>query len=774
MRTDHRDAVAMLLCCLLGSVAMGDGAAPQALPGIWFELEAGEGHDRVQDMREASGGKLLSNFNPGSKVTVELELSAPMPQARLYLRYNNAMADDGAVAVALQRDGGDKKDAGILEQLRSTQWNQFRWASMPVGALQPGRYVVALTVAPGRASGGLDALLLLNDQWQGRYDPPNKIDKGRPVGHGTLAAPITGTVHPEARSGEVELKQPISFRAKLHHRQITPVDEPIRWSIETHEGESLASGIVDVALQPSESAEVQFAAPQGVETYGWYALRLRIADALVGECYFAALEPVTRPLPDEPMLRTMLVDGREHWLGFNLGYGTPDSVIPDFRELGLRTIRTGGNKQDPAEHDTHVQQLVDAGLRIHWVLNYRGNGINPAGTGVNEIAALDLNGPVMKQWYDNYKTRCKAFFEHYSRPGQERLRFYIVGNEPDKRDAHTGLAGRPDIAVRLTRAMAEAANEVNPRGIFVQSPSMAQPDAEYLRRMIVDLGVANHCDIIGTHTYGSQTLDTRMDKPWRWLREANAKRLVACTESGVTIGWTPKGYDGRQWQTDYMGFFYVKARRFGYAAGVLFTHDDDHKADWAQLRVKGEKLQPNWDLVQDVLTEPRSLVNGGFEQPNNPLSMWTPEVSVDHVGWLSDWLDWRHDDRPNSGAACLRMTAPTPQRPLPGQAGVETITAYQVVTDGITPGRPVTVTAFARGSGATATLSIHGYDPFDGLASEEASTRDPQWQRVEVTVTPTNPWIVIGLSAASGENGECYACFDDVSIKPATETSAQQ
>lgn len=766
-----RVTVVTLLTLNAGALAEREVAAlPEQLPGIWRELEQGKGHSRVQDMREASSGKILSNFGAGSRIAVQFESPEPMPNARLYVRYNNAMNSEGQTAVSLWQEGGERHDVGVIVQTPSPQWNQFRWASVPIGSLERGVHHVDLLCPPGKASGGLDVAVLLDDRWQGIYQPPTEFKDGKPVGIGRLVSPIEATWKPAAPRGEFAADSPVVVQSTLHNRSAVPQDGELTWSVEDHAGTALASGKKLVAFKPGERQALDLRLTDAMSANGWYVARFKIGNVPVGECYFVCLPKITRPLPSEAMVRKMLIDGQQHWLGMNLGYGTPDDVLPDFREAGLKTIRTGGNKEHPAEHQVHVQQLIDAGLRIHWVLNYRGNGVNPPGTGINEIAALDLNGPVMKRWYDNYKARCRAFFEFYSKPGQERLRFYIVGNEPDKRDPHTGLAGRPDIAVRLTRAMAEAANEVNPTGIFVQSPSMAAPDSSYLRTMIVDLQVAHHCDIVGTHSYGSQTTDNRLGRPWVWLREAGTPRLVACTESGVSTGWTPRGYDPRQWQTDYMAFWYVKTRRFGYAAGILFTHDDDHKADWAAMRVKGEKLQPNWDTIQNVLTKPRTLINGGFEQPNEPLSMWIPEVDIDLTGWLGDLIDWQNADNPHAGKSSLRLTAPSRQRQLPanrdtaGARATEPLVVYHVITEGITPGEPVTVSACARASGTTAMLSIHGYDPFDGLATQSASTADAQWKPLRVTVTPVNPWIVVGLSAARVETGEHHAWFDSVEI----------
>ena len=768
--------VAMLLLSTRASAGRDIAASPETLPGVWRELEQGKGHTRVQDMREASGGKILSNFGAGNRIVIQFDLADPMPDAKLYVRYNNAMNAEGQIAVSTWAEGGERREAGAIVQTSSPQWNQFRWASVPMGSLPRGVHHVELICPKGKASGGLDVAVLLDDRWQGIYEPPTTFKDGKPVGVGRLISPIQATWKPAAARGEVALDEAVIVHADLHNLSTLPQSGDLTWSIEDHSSKVMASGKRPVSLKPDERQALELRLTDAMSANGWYVARFQIGGIPVGESYFASLPKITRPLPNEAMLRTMLIEGQQHWLGMNLGYGTPNDVIPDFREVGLRTIRTGGNKSDPAEHEADIQQLVDAGLRIHWILNYRGNGINPKGTSINEIAGLDLNGPVMKQWYDNYKARCVAFMKYYSMPGKERLRFYICGNEPDKKDAHTGLAGRPDIAVRLTRALAEAANEVNPTGIFVQSSSMAQPDAEYLRRMIVELGVADHCDIIGTHMYGSQTLSWRSGKPFEWLKEAGAKRLVACTESGVSTGWTPKGYPSREWQSDFMAMSFVMTRRFGYAAQILFTHDHDHTPDWALMRVKDEKLQPNWNLIQNVLSQPHRLTNGDFEAANDPRAMWTPHVNIDIPGWLSDRFDWQHTDRQHAGKSSVRFAPNTPDNPilsrrekgelLPELAPLP-LMAYQVVTEGITPGKPVTVRAFARTTGTpgtTAILSVQGYDPLDGLARGEQSTTAADWTQLQVTVTPVNPWIVIGLEAPPASHSGDYVWFDDITV----------
>jgi hypothetical protein len=656
-----------LLAPLLLATALAAHAAP---PGIWREVEQGEGHTRTQEMRQASGGKLVSNFDAGRSVTLVFDVAAAMADARLYLRYNNAMDGEGGVDAHHVPATGEPRLLGRFRQPRSNRWDEFRWTSLRVGPLPDGAFRVRLSRPPEIASGGLDVAVLVDDVWEGLWEPPGEFRNGQPVGTGRTLPPVA-----------LEVEQTACF-----------------------------------TVLPAVTAPA--AAPRGA-------------------------------------VRTIKDPAR--WLGMNAGRGPIEEPIADFLALGLGATRSGGNNANPLDHEASIEALLAAGLEVHWVINYRGNGIDPKGTGVGELDRLDLNGPVMKAWFDNYKARCFAFFSAYSRPGHVRLRYYICGNEPDKRDNHTGLPGRPDVAVLLTRAMYEAALEVNPEELIVQSPPVAQPDSEYLREMILRHGVHNTCDVIGTHVYGNQTLDHRVGKPWEWLAEAGARRPVACTEAGVSVGWTPKGGDGREWQTDFMAHWYVKLRRMGYSHGILFTHDDDHHSDWAKLRTKGEIIQPNWDFVKDSLVPARAFRNGDFEEANDPRSIWVPDRNLDVPGWMERQITWQADDRVHEGRFSARFNVGGDEGPL---------AAYQLAQEGIVPGRPVTVRAMLRSNGPAARLSLNGYDPLAGAARVVSDpVTSPEWTLVSISVTPSNPWIVIGLLSEPGQAADAAVWFDDVRVE---------
>lgn len=752
MLSDAASRLTVMVLCVAGVLALtAADASAQRARGLWQEVEGGEGHRRVQELRQASGGALLSNFDPGSRVAVPFVVGRAMTNARLYLRYNNAMRREGRVVVRVTPEGGTAREVGELVQQRSERWTEFRWASLSLGALDRGRHTVELRCPAGGASGGLDVLVLLEDRWGGLYEPPTTFKNGRPVGAGRTLPPIAADLEPLARDGAFDIGSPVVFRIEATALHTDDQEHQIRWSIRSQNGRPAGSGVIPLKVAGGQTVTRDLTLNDGLPM-GWYEARFDIAGRALGRSYFVSLPTRTRPEADGP------IDGQ--WLGMNLGYGQAEDVVPDFRELGLGVIRSGGNKRNPTEHAPLIRDLTAAGLQVHWVINYRGSGVNPRGTNVNQLATLDLNGPVMRQWFENYRARCEAFFRAYSRPGREVLRYYIVGNEPDKKDPHTGLAGRPDIATRLTLAMALAANAVNPDGIVIQSPPVAQPDAGYLRRLIIDHRIDRHCDTIGTHVYGNQTMEHRIGKPWEWMEEAGVRRPLSNTEAGVTTGWTPKGTEGprpgRQWQTDFMAHWYVKTKRMGYSRGILFTHDDDHTPDWAQLRSKGERLEPNWSFVDRVLTEPRPFRNGGFEQPNDRRSLWVPDRNLDIVGWMDNVIDFQATDEVHEGRYAAKLAQGLSR---------ENLRAFQVVDTGITPGVPVTVRGWIKTTGTPARLSVNGYDPLDGDAQEIREVTSTRWTQVEMTVTPINPWIVIGLHAPRSQTPTDAAWFDAIEIE---------
>jgi len=450
------------------------------------------------------------------------------------------------------------------------------------------------------------------------------------------------------------------------------------------------------------------------------------------------------------------------WLGMNVGYATvaaTQSVVNDFNAVGLGAIRRGGNvpsnttyTQDLANQDSYINTMFAADLEIHWIVNYRGYGVSPAGTALANLPGININGATMALWFNNYKARCIDLFTRYSSPGNVKILHYIVGNEPNLSDPFTTLHGRPDIAVRLTQAMYEAAQQVNPN-IFVESPPVSQPDTPYLQEMI-NLGVANYCDVIGVHIYADQTHGPRIEKPWVWLQAAGVtNKPVGVSEAGVTIGWNPIwSTNARQWQSDWLNNFYIMAKRYGYSYGLLFTHDDDHSADWALMRVAGAQVQPSWNELDNTLTNPQGLRNAGFETPNDRLRQWYPEHSPT-TNWPTGF-NWQFATNPRSGTYCAQIRT---------NNGWDT-SAYQVV-DNLIPGATYRVTGWIRSESPSGGLFyIAGSQAYNGIQTFNSSlVTTNTWTQVSVDVVPTNPWIVISLTTKKNPSPS-FAYFDDISV----------
>lgn len=462
--------------------------------------------------------------------------------------------------------------------------------------------------------------------------------------------------------------------------------------------------------------------------------------------------PASRPVVERLEDRRLLSNDTG-WLGIN---GTEDNLRADLvgmmTDVGLRRVRMGLDTNQPvgnAADDARVNAYRDAGIVVHAVVNYRGGGINV---------------PDFNQWVANYKARLVAYMTRYA----GKINYYIVGNEPDGTDSFTGGL-TPAQAVALTRAAYEASRQVDPSGaIKIESPPTMSPETNYLRDMMA-LGLTDYSDFVGVHVYGSQIVDGRYSKPAQFMEQTGATRKpVAASESGVSTDWAPAGIDPRTWQQNWLNLWYVQSKRYGLGNGILFESytPNAHQNTFALLKDSaGNVIGQTYNELKYNLNV-NGLFNGGFENGANDFKrQWVVmDPNIDDATWTDAGFDFRAT--PRTGGYALQVdTSPSAASPTP--------MARQVVGN-LTPGQATTVTAWAFSSnGAPATLKAQGYDRSDGLADAIATTTGQgTWQKLEVTVTPTNPWLVIELSAPRGSNAGTFARFDDVSIAPAAAPAA--
>lgn len=739
----------ILLMSLWLCAAHAEGI-PDQRPGYWLEAEQGSGHVRPQDWPQASGGQIVGWISEATVTTVATTLTSAMQRTRCYVRYNKAGRDG---ELRLRWRIAETAGETLVPMPTTGGWNRFAWTSVLLPDLPAGDISLSFGAGPSGA-GGVDVLVLVEDRWDGRYQPPEYFVAGVAQGNGRLLSALACTDVALADDAVYSPDSAILWRFDLHNRSTVAIEDRLTWRIVNAHGKQVAAASRPCSLPPAGSSILELTLAQSLPV-GWYRVDFANQDGPLTRRWFSCARPPAQT-------KDGLVTAHLPWLGMNLGHFDEDSlekVLTDLTAVGLKAARTGGNSADPRDYDPVVDRVLGAGLELYWVINYRGNGIDPAGTSVAELADLPLDGPVMQTWFANYRARCVHIMRHFSSPGAERLRYYLVGNEPALKDTSTGLPGRPDIAVRLTQAAFEAAREVNPGGIVIQSPTGHRPDNEYLRDMIVKYGVYRYCDVIGVHVYGSQTLDQNLRAPWDYLAEVGVAMPVACTESGVTQGWAHKAKTpGREWQADYLALHAVKLRRMGYQAGVLFTHDGDHHADWALIRVGDQLIPETSEFIRTVMTTARGLRNGSFEAANQPRSDWVPDRNIDVKGWMDEQFTWQASDRVHAGRSALRINPSTWKW---------SISAIQVIDAGIVPGVPVTVRAWVCTSGhGPATVTVAGYDRLHGKAQVQATVVATEWTPVELTVIPTNPWIAIILAAPpAAPDADAHVWFDDIRVE---------
>lgn len=734
----------LLLCCTV--IVMSAGEVPTTLPGLWLECESGTGHVRAQPSARCSGGRLVGWITPQSTTVLRASIAEPMSNAIALLHYNQNR--DGAARLAVRDAEGREVAGGRLIQPTTGGWGEFAWTSLRLGPLPAGTYELLLS-GDEAGTGGHDVLVLLDDRWDGLYQPPERFVDGRAVGTGIVLPALAVNLRPTSGNTVCAPRQPVLWDLEVRNRSSQRQTATLTWSVLDAAGTRRGNG--SVAIDTQTTVRQTLTVSPGLPA-GWYRLDADIADGERAQRWFSVSDPQAVSAPRQGS-----------WLGMTVGYAGSlrdrddiAVIADDLTQVGIRLTRVGGNDPDPTIYDLHVDALLSSGIEPHWALNYRGKDL-PA-IGVGELARIDIASPRIEAWAEAYKQRCRVIMRHFSSPGAERVRYYICGNEPDLKDANTGLPGRPDVAVRLCRAMFEAAREVNP-AIVIESPPVSAPHSGYLRSMLVDYGLAKVCHVIGTHVYGSQVLDHGIGKPWEYLAEAGACLPVACSESGVSTGWA-KGMEPRPWQTDYMALHYAKLKRMGYQSGMLFTHDEDHSPDWALMRVGGNRLQPNWDFLAGVLAKPRTFRNGGFEEANDPRSLWVPDRNIDQRGWMDAIFDWQATDQVAEGRCALRIDQ---------GAWKWDIAAVQIVDSGIIPGRPVTVRGRIRTTGhAPARLAVGGFDRTAGSETARREVTATEWTAVEITVTPSNPWIAVIVGASPANGKPARAWFDDIVVEAQT------
>ncbi len=445
----------------------------------------------------------------------------------------------------------------------------------------------------------------------------------------------------------------------------------------------------------------------------------------------------------------------ETWLGMNYQGSDNATYNSQINNANLNAIRTGGNSSGSnLEQTARVNGHVAQGYQIHWSINYRGNSLDPAGTNLGQLGALDINGSTMQTWFNNYKSRCQQIMTSY----RGKVEYYIVGNEPDlPYDNYSGIPGRPDIATKLTQAMWEAAQAVKAQypgtRIIVESSPTSSPDTTYLRDMIKTHDVWKYCDVIGTHVYSDQIEDWRLRKPWEWLAEDGATGVgVVSSESGVSRAWKPASYSGtsQQWQSDYFNMWYVKMKAFGYRYGIMFSRKDA-PTGWGLLDGSNPIAA---EEIRDYISQSGTLVNGGFEANNRIKSDWVVDWNVASGNWTSSKC-YFDDPGARSGSRALRIdTSSITQNKY----------VYQVI-ENLTPGVPVSISSWIRveNSNSYAGLSLMGFDQLDGDKKSTTGRVSPtSWQQYELTVTPTNPWVVVRLAGIGDSQGDVW--FDDISV----------
>jgi hypothetical protein len=437
--------------------------------------------------------------------------------------------------------------------------------------------------------------------------------------------------------------------------------------------------------------------------------------------------------------------GADTWLGINHGNADQAMLLGDLKATGVHMVREGFNAEPNSTFAAKVDAYVAAGIDAHVSLNMRGHSID-----VSDYPT----------WLKNYKQRCIDIMSAY----KGKIHYYIIGNEPDKRDPDTGRL-TPQQAVDFTQMAFEASRQVDPTGgIKIVSPPLSSPRPirNYFRLMLA-AGLLNYCDYIGIHVYSNQVNDGRMDDPWKAEQELGGpQRPIAVSECGTSTDWGPKTFtldQKQQWKADFLAQAYVQLKRYGFANVIFFNSSDSSK--WPATFDILRDGTPDRTIIPATYDElknnfkPTPLRDAGFEEPNDFKHEWVVYHDPTFDNWDTSAFNFQAPGG-HSGATALQIDT-THKGPL---------IARQVVS-GITPGTPITITAWAFSNSAEgATLKAEGYNATAGnQETADATKTKGNWEQLSVTLNPTNPWVVIELSAPTKTAAAgSYVKFDDVAL----------
>jgi hypothetical protein len=244
-----------------------------------------------------------------------------------------------------------------------------------------------------------------------------------------------------------------------------------------------------------------------------------------------ALQPMDR----EPIFG---VNDDSSWDAPSEQFETSSSTI---KSLGLQAVRRGigcgygfevGRTCDFTNSDRAVEKYLAKGLRVHAIIPFRW-----------EINMGDPLDSTRETWIKNFGEKCRQTAAHY----KGKINYYIIDNETDVdyRNDVTKIddARQPieaPLVVKMHRACYEAVKKID-ANIRIESTPAQRPNTTYNRELL-EAGIGNYADVIGTHFYGGQIEQNSIAELKSYMKEFGVDKPIAVSEAGVNPNWyTPTG-----------------------------------------------------------------------------------------------------------------------------------------------------------------------------------------------------------------------------------------